>query len=72
MNIETMRQPARTGVCLSFLTGMAVTAVFAVLAVLPRPAAAPAGTAPRQMVPAPQPAPPASHLVDFTEGGPAV
>jgi hypothetical protein len=39
MNTRLTRQPARAGVCLSFLAGMAVTAVCAALAVLPRPAA---------------------------------
>jgi hypothetical protein len=71
MNTRPTRQPAGAGVCLSFLAGMAVTAVCAALAVVPRPAAAPAETAPRPAVPAPQPVPPAGYLVNSIEGGPA-
>ncbi len=70
MNTWLIREPARAGFCLSFLAGMAVTAVCATLTVLPRPAAPPAETAPRPAVPAPAPAPPGSFLVSSPEGGP--
>jgi hypothetical protein len=71
MKTRLTRQPARAGVCLSFLAGMAVTAVCAALAVVPRPAAAPAETAPRPALPAPPPAPPAGYPVNSMGGGPA-
>lgn len=72
MTTETTRQPAGAGICLSFLSGMAVTAVFAVLAVVLQPAAPPVKTAPGPAVPAPRPVPPAGSLLTFAEGGPAL
>ena len=72
MNNTPSRQSVRTGTAFWFLAGMAVTAVCAVLTVLPRPEvsqapARPAIPAPRSVPVTPVPFP--HYLVANLEGG---